>query len=157
MQPGAPVAAVRRPRGRPPKNTRWDTRTGAYIPVLTAARLPTPKQIWALVTSRVTGPRTPTTLAEALAGPQARQWHKAVQDELTSLRKNGTWKVIDRSELPRGAATIKTKWVFKIKRNTKGEIVRYKARLTACGYAQKFGRDFNETFSPVASAMSIRT
>ena len=58
--------------------------------------------------------------------------------------------------MPPGAVPIKTKWVFKIKRDTLGNIVRYKARLTACGYEQKFGRDYTETFSPVASARSIR-
>ncbi|RWR98561.1 hypothetical protein B4U79_05827, partial [Dinothrombium tinctorium] len=48
-------------------------------------------------------------------------------------------------------------WVFKLKRDSKGNIVRYKARLVAKGYSQVKGIDFDETFSPVARYNSIRT
>ena len=52
----------------------------------------------------------------------------------------------------------KQKWVFKIKRGQNGEILKkYKARLTACGHAQRCGRDYDETFSPVASTTSIHS
>lgn len=53
-------------------------------------------------------------------------------------------------------APIHTKWVFKLKCDTNGRVVRFKDRLVACGYAQKYGRDYRETYSPVASAASIR-
>jgi hypothetical protein len=59
--------------------------------------------------------------------------------------------------MPPNSRRIKTKWVFKLKRDTSGRIVRYKARLVVCGYAQKYGRDYQETFAPVASSTSIRT
>ena len=55
-----------------------------------------------------------------------------------------------------GAKAIPTKWVFKIKSDGHGVVARYKARLVACGYRQKFGRDYNLTFAPVAHAASIR-
>ena len=58
--------------------------------------------------------------------------------------------------MPPGAVPIRSKWVFKLKRDTEGNVVRFKARLVACGYAQKYGRDYRETYSPVASAASIR-
>ena len=58
--------------------------------------------------------------------------------------------------MPAHAVPIKTKWVVKLKRNEKNQVTRYKARLTACGYAQCHGRDYDETFSPAASAASIR-
>ena len=46
--------------------------------------------------------------------------------------------------------------MFKIKADEFGVVSRYKARLTACGYAQRFGRDYNETYAPVASIISLR-
>ena len=58
--------------------------------------------------------------------------------------------------MPLHAVPIKAKWVFKLKRNEKNQVTRFKVRLTACGYAQQHGRDYDETFSPVASAASIR-
>ena len=41
-------------------------------------------------------------------------------------------------------------------RGWSGNVARYKARLVVCGYRQKFGRDYDLTFAPVAHAASIR-
>ena len=103
-----------------------------------------------MVSIRTSETDTPQSLREALSGPDENKWREAINCELDSLHKNKTWKVIARASMPPGAVPIK------IKRDTLGNIVRYKARLTACGYAQRFGRDYTETFSPVASARSIR-
>ena len=48
------------------------------------------------------------------------------------------------------------KWIYKVKRNSTGDITRHKAQLVAKGYSQKKGKDFDEVFSPVARAESIR-
>ena len=49
------------------------------------------------------------------------------------------------------------KWVFKVEYNGKGEVDRFKSRLVAKGYLQRYGVDFVETFAPVVHHSSVRT
>jgi hypothetical protein len=76
-----------------------------------------------------------------------------MQDELASHEANGTWTLVP---LPMGRKAIGCRWVFKLKKGPAGEILRYKARLVAKGYSQERGRDYYETFSPVASLATFR-
>jgi hypothetical protein len=55
-----------------------------------------------------------------------------------------------------GHKPIGLKWVLKLKRNTKGEVVKHKARLVAKGYVQKQDIDFEEVFAPVARLDIVR-
>ena len=73
---------------------------------------------------------------------------------MKSLNENGTWIL---TELPENKTAIGSKWVYKIKKDEKGNITRYKARLVAQGYSQKFGEDYDEVFAPVAKPSTLRT
>jgi ribonuclease HI len=84
---------------------------------------------------------------------KSKVWHEAMSEELESHRKNGTWML---TELPENRKPIKSKWVFKVKRNEDGKVVRYKARLVAKGFSQKYGIDYDETYSPVVRYTSLR-
>lgn len=86
----------------------------------------------------------PQNVEDALSEPQ---WNQAIKEEMKSLQKNETWKLV---LLPKGKKTVGCKWVFSIKYNVNGSIDRYKARLVAKGYTQMYGIDYRETFSPVA-------
>jgi hypothetical protein len=59
-------------------------------------------------------------------------------------------------KLPAGHKPIGLKWVFKLKKNVEGEVVKYKARLVAKGYVQKQGIDYEEVFAPVARLETVR-
>jgi hypothetical protein len=54
-----------------------------------------------------------------------------MKDELHSIEKNHTWKLV---ELPPHKKAISVKWVFKLKKNHDGSIVKHKARLVARGF-----------------------
>lgn len=95
----------------------------------------------------------PSTPTEAMNSGNAQKWKSAMDDEIKSHQENNTWTL---TELPRGRKAIKSKWVFKIKSNDEGEVIRYKARLVAKGCAQRYGIDYTETFSPVVRYNSIR-
>nr|GFC06232.1 Gag-Pol polyprotein [Tanacetum cinerariifolium] len=56
---------------------------------------------------------------------------------------------------PEGKSVIKTKWIFKNKKD-ESSLVQNKSRLIAVGYSQQEGIDYDETFSPVARIEAIR-
>jgi hypothetical protein len=58
--------------------------------------------------------------------------------------------------LPLGHKAIGLKWVFKLKRDEKGEVIKHKVRLVAKGYIQEQGVDFDDVFAPMARMESIR-
>lgn len=59
-------------------------------------------------------------------------------------------------ELPVGYKDIGLKWIFKLKRNTNGEINKYKAKLVAKGCVQNHGVDYEEVFVPVTRLETVK-
>ncbi|GJS37507.1 putative ribonuclease H-like domain-containing protein [Tanacetum coccineum] len=59
-------------------------------------------------------------------------------------------------DLPYGKKAIRTKWVYRNKKDERGVVVRNKARLVAQGHRQEEGIDYDEVFAPVARIEAIR-
>jgi hypothetical protein len=92
----------------------------------------------------------PCSLVEA-EGDAA--WCATMQQEMDSIEHNRTWELVD---LPAGHRPITLKWVFKLKKNEAGEVVKHMSRLVARGFIQQEGIDYDNAFAPVARIKSIR-
>ncbi|XP_074327045.1 uncharacterized protein LOC141664984 [Apium graveolens] len=67
--------------------------------------------------------------------------------------KNGTWEL---TEFPMGHKIIGLTWIFKLKRDVSGNIVKHKARIMVKGYTQEHGVDFDEIYAPVTRLETVR-
>lgn len=96
----------------------------------------------------------PETFLQAMNCDNSNLWFNAMKEEMSSMASNAVWDLV---ELPNGKKAIGCKWVFKIKKDSLGNIERYKVRLVAKGFTQKEGIDYTETFSPVSKKDSLRS
>nr|GFA76728.1 putative ribonuclease H-like domain-containing protein [Tanacetum cinerariifolium] len=85
----------------------------------------------------------PRSVAQALDNPS---WVDAMQEEMQYFKFQNVWVFVDFLE---GKYAIGTKWILTNKRDTKGIVVRNKARLVAQGHRQEEGIDYDEVFAPM--------
>jgi hypothetical protein len=76
-----------------------------------------------------------------------------MEEEIHAIQKNDTWEL---TTLPSNQKAIGVKWVYKIKHTAEGEVSRYKVRLVAKGYKQKYDINYKEVFAPVARLDTVR-
>ena len=95
----------------------------------------------------------PINLRQALQSFNAHKWIDVMNEEMKSMHDNDVWDLV---ELLEGLKPISCKWIFKNKRDSKGNTKRYKARLVAMSFTQHEGINYNETFSLVSLKDSFR-
>ncbi|GKB24189.1 retrovirus-related pol polyprotein from transposon TNT 1-94, partial [Tanacetum coccineum] len=80
-------------------------------------------------------------------------WFQAMQDEIHEFDRLQVWELVPR---PDCVMIIALKWIYKVKLDEYGDVLKNKARLVAKGYRQEEGIDFEESFAPVARIEAIR-
>ncbi|GJU32809.1 retrovirus-related pol polyprotein from transposon TNT 1-94 [Tanacetum coccineum] len=80
-------------------------------------------------------------------------WIEAMQEELHEFERLEVWELVPR---PDKVMVITLKWIYKVKLDELGGILKNKARLVARGYRQEEGIDFEESFALVARLDAIR-
>ena len=93
----------------------------------------------------------PSSVLEALSSHDKSKWEEAMEREMHS---NEVWEQV---EPPLERKIVGSKWIFRKKMDANGTVNRYKARLVAQGCSQRFGLDYEETFSPVVCFESVRS
>nr|GEZ07092.1 hypothetical protein [Tanacetum cinerariifolium] len=97
-------------------------------------------------------------------------WVSAMQEELNQFVRLKVWRLVPRpggksviktkwifkNKKDGSKSVIKTKWIFKNKKDGSSLVIRNKERLVAVGYSQQEGIDYDETFVPVARIEAIR-
>lgn len=129
-------SAVRSLRPRPKQTKRADAnlcRGEAY-----AAVSPSPDKM---------------NIHKAKKEPDWPKFHLAVQEEVESLWKNGTWVLVD---LPEGKTVTGTQMLCERKRGADGAVSRYKGRYVARGDTQVYKVDYSEVWAPVARHTTLR-
>ncbi|WVZ83156.1 hypothetical protein U9M48_030329 [Paspalum notatum var. saurae] len=92
----------------------------------------------------------PLSYRDAILHPE---WQLAMAEEIAALERTGTWDLVP---TPSHVHPITCRWVYKVKTRSDGSLERYKARLVARGFQQEHGRDYDETFAPVAHMTTVR-
>ncbi|GKE72955.1 retrovirus-related pol polyprotein from transposon TNT 1-94 [Tanacetum coccineum] len=80
-------------------------------------------------------------------------WFQAMQDEIHEFDRLQVWELVPQ---PDCVMIIALKWIYKVKLDEYGDVLKNKARLVAKGYRQDEGIDFEESFTPVARIEAIR-
>nr|GEU76694.1 retrovirus-related Pol polyprotein from transposon TNT 1-94 [Tanacetum cinerariifolium] len=80
-------------------------------------------------------------------------WIEAMQDKIHKFERLDVWVLVPCHD---NILIIPLIWIFKIKLDEYGEVLKNKARLVEKGYRQEAGIDFEESFAPVARLEAIR-
>jgi len=95
----------------------------------------------------------PKTHTEALRHPAADEWVAGEEEEIGSFYSTQTWAEVD---IPEGANLMKSKWVYREKKDDTGTTTVHRSRLVCCGYSQIHGVDYDEVFAPVIRHSTFR-
>ncbi|GKA33744.1 retrovirus-related pol polyprotein from transposon TNT 1-94 [Tanacetum coccineum] len=80
-------------------------------------------------------------------------WFAAMQEEIYEFDRIQVWELVSK---PDCVMIITLKWIYKVKLDKYGDVLKNKAQLVAKGYRQEDGINFEKSFAPVARIEAIR-
>ncbi|GJU66355.1 retrovirus-related pol polyprotein from transposon TNT 1-94 [Tanacetum coccineum] len=80
-------------------------------------------------------------------------WIDVIQEEIHEFERLKVWELVP---CPDNVFLIKLKWIYKVKIDESGGVLKNKARLVAQGFRQEEGIDFEESFASVARIEAIQ-
>ncbi|GJU88792.1 retrovirus-related pol polyprotein from transposon TNT 1-94 [Tanacetum coccineum] len=92
----------------------------------------------------------PNNFKQAMTEPS---WINAMQEEIYEFERLQVWELVPCLDK---VMLIKLKWIFKVKTDEFGGVLKNKGRLVAQGFKQEEGIDFEESFAPVTRIEAIR-
>jgi transposase InsO family protein len=128
---------------------------GDFIPSsLPKEKLPQyTRSVQAFVAKTKADPREPTTYIGAIKSPNSQSWKTAMEKELNSLEENHTGDLVTQTP---NMHVLEGKWVYKLKVDQNGNIIKFKARWVVKGFEQYYGTEYDQTFAGVAKGMTIK-
>ncbi|GKA38759.1 retrovirus-related pol polyprotein from transposon TNT 1-94 [Tanacetum coccineum] len=92
----------------------------------------------------------PKSFKQAMTKPS---WIDAMQEEIYEFERQQVWEFVPCLDK---VLLIKLKWIYKVKTDEFGGVLKNKARLIAQGFRQEEGINFEESCTPVARIEAIR-
>ncbi|GKE22566.1 retrovirus-related pol polyprotein from transposon TNT 1-94 [Tanacetum coccineum] len=92
----------------------------------------------------------PNNFKQAMSEPS---WINAMQEEIHEFERLQVWELVP---CPDKVMLIKLKWIYTVKTDKFGRVLKNKARLVVEGFGQEEGIDFDESFAPVSRIEAIR-
>nr|GEW36717.1 integrase, catalytic region, zinc finger, CCHC-type, peptidase aspartic, catalytic [Tanacetum cinerariifolium] len=92
----------------------------------------------------------PKNFKQAMAEPS---WIDVMQEEIHEFKRLQVWELVP---CPYKVMLIKLKWIYKVKTDEFGRVLKKKARLIAHGLRQEDGIHFEESFASVTKIKAIR-
>jgi hypothetical protein len=95
----------------------------------------------------------PSSYQQAMHSRSAALWKQAMDVEYDSILAHNVWELC---ELPSSRKALPTIWVYDLKRDSQGHVIRHKARLVVDGRKQIQGIDYDRVFAPTSHMATVR-
>ena len=143
-EPQKPRRSTRSGRDSRPFNQR--EKEGLYgVPQISKLRL---------IVNRVGHDEDHPTEEQATQSPNAKEWEEAREKERQKLRKYGVYSIVP--NIPDGHRPVDTKWVYDVKKDKEGKLLRRRARKVGRGFTQEYGKTYEDTHSQMARSETWR-